>query len=88
MTLREAILDSLVDDGETIKQINEYLIYLGILTTERSIIEILNKLLEEEKIIIVFPENINLESLLDCEYISDLWFELTQKGYEEWETIR
>lgn len=86
MTLREAILDALSDDGESIKQVREYLKFLNILATRDDVVKVLNSLLKENKIIIVYPENVELESLF-VEDISDFWFEMTDEGRVEWERI-
>jgi hypothetical protein len=86
LILREAILDALADDGESIVQVREYLKYLNILSTAEDVIELLDCLLKEKKIRIAYPQNIKVESL-HCGMVNDFWFELTDMGRCEWEKI-
>jgi hypothetical protein len=88
MNLKEAILDALVDDGETIIQIREYINYLGINTQFNRIIDSLNNLYVEGKIKVVYPPNFNDESLESIDDLEELWFELTPIGKREWEKIK
>jgi len=86
MTLREAVLDALADDGESIVQISEYLQHLAISATKEEITELLNTLFSEKKIYVAFPRNLNIQSI-SSELIDYLWFELTDAGKSEWEQI-
>ncbi|MDR0840567.1 MAG: hypothetical protein LBN26_04175 [Christensenellaceae bacterium] len=86
MTLREAILDALSDDGESIKQICEYLEFLNIFATKEAVAKLLDTLWKENKITIVYPPLGVVESLL-VENINDFWFEMTDEGRGEWEAI-
>ena len=89
MTLREAILDALIDDGESIIQVSEYLNYLGFEATESEIIEILNNLFIEGQVKVAYPREFGEKSLREFTgEIRELWFELTAKGKEEWDTIK
>jgi hypothetical protein len=55
---------------------------------ENDVVMEMNNLLGEEKNKIVFPKNTTIESLISYDDISELWFELTEKGRKEWETIK
>lgn len=88
MTLREAILDALIDDGESIIQISEYLNFLDIVFSRKDIIEMLNVLFIEEKLKVAYPKDFKVESLISYNEIDELWFELTEKGRDEWNDIR
>jgi|LSQX01.2.fsa_nt_gb hypothetical protein len=89
MTLREAILDALIDDGESIIQIKEYLNYLGLESTEVEIIEILNNLFIEGQVKVAYPRKFKEKSLKEFKgEITELWFELTTKGRKEWSDIK
>lgn len=87
LKLREAILDALVDDPESIIQIYEYTSYLGMNVSRDQILEILNDLLIERRIKVVDPKNFNGNSLKALINIEDLWFDLTETGKIEWDAI-
>ena len=88
MTLREAILDALIDDGESIIQISEYLNFLGFESTESEIIETLNNLYIGGQMKVVYPREFKEKSLKEFKgEIRELWFELTTKGKKEWSDI-
>jgi len=78
MTIKEAILDSLCDDYESLTQIYNYLVYLGIKT---DISEIKNKI--EELIIegLIFIEK-SLSNEEDGE-----WYGMTTEGEKAWKNI-
>jgi hypothetical protein len=88
MNMKEAILDALVDDGETIIQICEYINYLGILAKFNTIKDTLNDLYVEGKIKVVYPPNFKEKSLKSIDDLEELWFELTPIGKIEWEKIK
>lgn len=89
MTLREAILDALIDDGESIIQISEYLNFLGFEATESDIIETLNNLFVEGQVEVAYPRELEEKSLKAFKgEIKELWFELTAKGKKEWSDIK
>lgn len=88
MTLREAILDALIDDRESIIQISEYLNFLGFESTESEIIETLNNLYIEGQVKVIYPREFKEKSLKKFKgEIRELWFELTTKGKKEWSDI-
>ena len=64
MTLREAILDALIDDGESIIQISEYLNFLGIVFSREDVIKMLDVLFIEEKLKVVYPNSFKAGSLI------------------------
>ncbi len=89
MTLREGILDSLKDEGESITQIQEYLHFLGHKSDFNEITLILESLLAQSAIKIVYPLNeSSLRLSYDKESIKKYWFELTDRGKVEWESIK
>ena len=88
-TLCEGILDALIDDGESIVQVEGYLNYLN-LPTERNVIKkTLIKMLNEDQIYISYPTGHTKENFIGCtdDKIEDYWFELTSRGRKEWENI-
>lgn len=89
MTLREAILDALADDGESIVQILGYLKHLGYIENSKTLKYILENLLEESIIMIVYPPNKTITDfkVLKGMNVEDFWFEMTPKGYREWQKI-
>lgn len=88
MTLQEAILDALVDDAESIVQISEYLKFLNLESAEAEIIEELSSMLAEKKINVAYPNDFEEKSLKDYNgSVTELWFELTEKGKAEWNDI-
>lgn len=84
MNLREAILDALVDDLESIIQIEEYCIYLKHDVKRKVILSEIKSLLECNLIKIGYPYD--AEEIEDAN-IEDYWFELTDLGKQEWEKI-
>jgi hypothetical protein len=87
--LRDAILDALKDDGESIIQIFRYLDYLKIKFSTEMVKAELVRLLNDECVKIAYPYGLNsgeFENATD-ENISDFWFELTPKGENEWSLI-
>jgi len=87
MNLREGILDALVDDGESIVQIVEYLNYLKIKFDTVQVIKQLEQLLIEEKIRIEYPPDSKGLQQINRNKVGDYWFELNQIGREEWGKI-
>lgn len=92
MDLKEGILDSLVNDVRTIKNIKDYLIALGIdsgsgyVDLKKKLIELLDKSL----IKVTYPQEKSVEYFinLSTEHEQEqIWFELTERGYEEWKGI-
>jgi len=88
MNLREAILDALADEGESIVQIKEYVRYLKIPAKSNEIKEMLNDLYINNKIKIVYPNDLNLTNITNYKNIKDLWFEMTEDGRLEWDKIK
>lgn len=89
MNIKEGILDALIDDGESIIQVEEYLSYLGIEFKREMVKQTLVEFLKECLVEISYPLN---KSMIDFECsqgetIEDFWFELTEKGRKEWEKI-
>lgn len=75
MSIEIAILDSLVDDFESLEQIKKYLYFLGFNVQVNAIKTAINQLLDQNLIYIV-------ESISDNEMI---WYGLTEKGKDAWE---
>jgi hypothetical protein len=88
MTLREAILDAVVDDTESIVQISEYLKFLSIDFLKKDVIELLDVLINEGKLRIAYPSGFKEKSLLFYNGIDELWFEITKEGLIEWNNIK
>ncbi len=90
MNLRESILDAIVDDSESIVQIKNYLNYLEIPYTDELLKDSILELLNESVIKIVYPPNRNIIDVTKANNIAiiDYWFELTEKGREEWNIIQ
>ena len=89
LPLREGILDALVDDGESIVQIEQFFEYINV-TVERQLLKkIIIELLNESLIEIAYPNNKSVVDFTNSndETIEDYWFELTKKGYTEWQKI-
>lgn len=89
MNFRDAILDALVDDGESIKQISEYLQYLGIAHSTEMIENMISKLLNEQLVKVSYPKDKTVGDFLIANEKERLefWFELTEYGLEEWDKI-
>jgi hypothetical protein len=89
MNLREAVLDALVDDGESIRQISEYLQYLKIDNSSETIVNVVISLMNEQLIRIVYPHNKTMDNFVnaDNEGKLEFWFELTECGHKEWKKI-
>ncbi|PKM50395.1 MAG: hypothetical protein CVV02_11495 [Firmicutes bacterium HGW-Firmicutes-7] len=87
LELREGILDALVDDDESIVQIEEYLTYLKIDFSRTSVLELLQQLLDENKIKIEYPPEFKTLKKLNISNLEEYWFELTQEGHKEWGKI-
>ncbi|MTI49371.1 hypothetical protein [Sporosalibacterium faouarense] len=87
MNIREGILDSLADGGESIIQIEEYLIFLGIHSFRYDIINELKTLLRQNKIYIEYPPSAKGINEIKLDSIKEYWFELTEAGRAEWENI-
>jgi hypothetical protein len=89
ISLREGILDALVDDGESIVQIEGALKYLEIPFERQLLKKIIVELLNESLIEIAYPLKKNIIDFFSSngETIEDYWFELTKKGYAEWQKI-
>lgn len=87
MNIREGILDALVDGGESLKQIHEYLNYLGLKIDKKSLIAEVVTLFKQGKIYIEYPPDARNIKELDLNNIEDYWFELTQEGRSEWDNI-
>jgi hypothetical protein len=85
MSLRQAVLDALADDDETIIQIQEYIENLKINASQTEIEEMTKELLTQGKIFIVYPIEVNV--LPKVIKFSDLWFRMTKEGRMEWESI-
>lgn len=75
MNIREAILDALIDGGESIIQIQEYMNYLGLNIDREKLIRIIETLFNQGKIYIEYPHEEIDE--LDIAKIEDYWFGLT-----------
>ncbi len=88
MNLREGILDALADDAESIVQIKGYLEYLKIIASDNEIVTEISKLLEQQKIVIVYPYDKKGTINLDIANIEDYWFDLTQEGRNEQQAIK
>jgi hypothetical protein len=88
MNAREGILDALVDGGESIVQINEYLDYLSINIDKKQLINEIKLLFRQGKITIEYPPEAKNITELDLLKIEDYWFELTEKGWSEWNLIK
>lgn len=87
MNLREGTLDALVDDGESVVQIEEYLTYLDIDFDRNQVLYLLQQLINENKIIVIHPiEDSNTKILNENEF-EKYWFKLTVDGYKEWDKI-
>ncbi len=87
MNMREGILDALVDEGETIIQILEYLNFLKLNPDKEGVIHEIVSLLKEGKIYIKYPPELEDYTIINLSIIEDYWFELTQDGRSEWESI-
>lgn len=88
MSLRESVLDSLADDGESVIQIENYLKYLGMEVNRQQLISIVIELLEQETIKVVYPPGIGLAHIKSASInIEDFWFEQTETGRNEWNKI-
>ena len=87
--MRDAILDALGDDGESIIQISEYLQYLSINYTDEIVISTILNLLDEQLIKIELPRNKTSNDFRSAgsEEKMDYWFELTKAGEIEWQKI-
>jgi len=85
--LREGIMDALVDDGESIVQIEEFLKYIKFPSERQQLKKIIIELLNESLIEIAYPPKKNVIDFANSndETIEDYWFELTKKGYTEWQ---
>jgi hypothetical protein len=82
--LRREILDVLIDDGESILQIEKYFDHFNIEFDKANVIRLLEQLLAEQKIKIQFPTEDRGKHELNIEKVEDYWFELTETGKEEW----
>lgn len=89
MNLRQSVLDALVDDSESMVQIRNYLKYYKVSYADDSLKEIILRLLDESKIVIAYPPDSNITDFINAGTyeITDYWFKLTEKGYEEWNNI-
>ncbi len=88
MNIREGILDSLVDGGESIVQITEYLEYLKIQSSRSVVVNEIKQLLRQKKIYIEYPSIAKGMVEIEVDKIEDYWFELTESGRLEWDRIR
>ncbi|MDQ2085525.1 hypothetical protein RBH29_03640 [Herbivorax sp. ANBcel31] len=88
MNAREGILDALVDGGESIVQIKEYLDYLSINIDKDKLINEIKLLFRQRKIRIEYPPEVKDITELDSLKIEDYWFELTEEGWAEWNLIK
>ena len=89
ITLREGILIALVDDGESIIQIEVSLKEFKIPFTRDLVKEQIINLINEELVEIVFPPDKTIDDLIKSnnESIEAFWFELSKRGRKEWEKI-
>lgn len=98
LTIREGILDSLIQYDYSITSIQNYLKYLEAekhleCLSETLDINTLKKelviMLSEEIITISYPENSHPQQFIEIENesINDFRFELTEKGVSEWDDI-
>lgn len=88
MNLREGILDALVDGGESIVQIFEYMKHLGIPSDRAGILLEINQLLEQGAIRIEYPIDIDKIMIDEGDEVENYWFGLTQKGRSDWSAIK
>lgn len=89
VSMRDAILDSLADDGESVIQIEQYLNYLGVLYDRACVKGSIIDLLGKGVICICYPvgsDMIDIETS-DEQGIEEYWFELTEAGKVEQERI-
>ncbi len=88
--LREVVLNALVDDDESIVQIEKEVIKMGVKYNIESLKETIKELLIDSEIVIRYPPNKGIDDLInsDFESIKYFWFGLTLKGYEEWGNIK
>jgi hypothetical protein len=90
ITMREAILNSLVDDDESIVQIESELIKNGVSYNMDSLKKAIKELLLVSEIIIRYPPNKSIDDFINSDAVSikNFWFGLTLKGYKEWDNIK
>ena len=87
MTFREEILNALVDDDESIIQIENWFNYSNVKFNRPDVIKLLQQLLVEERIEIRYPYADIGKHELNIDRIEDYWFGLTKAGKEEWDKI-
>ena len=88
MNIKEGILDSLADGGESIIQIREYLNYLKIDVNKCQLVSELITLLNQNKIEIEYPTEFKGCTDFELSKIEDFWFELTKEGRCDWNKIK
>ena len=84
MNLHEGILDALIDEGESIIQIEKYLKYLKFNVTREDLTSELASLLDQQQIMIEYP--LDYKDIIDLNplNIEEYWFGLTNIGRSEW----
>ncbi len=88
MTLKDEILDVLADDGESIVQIRSRFEYYELNFSDKEIIDELSSLLRQGKIKIAYPYSKKGSLTFDIENIEDYWFELTNEGRKEQQSLK
>jgi hypothetical protein len=80
------ILDSLADDGESLKQIEHYFQYHRQEGTRSEIKKALLELLNEKMIYVIYPTDGSIDDIINSndETIFEYWFHQTEKGREIW----
>lgn len=66
MNLLQSVLDALVDDSESMVQIRNYLKYYKVSYADDSLKEIILRLLDESKIVIVYPPDSNIADFINA----------------------
>lgn len=89
LSLEQGILDILVDDDESIIQIEKGLINLGIDFDRESVKRKITELLKSLSVQIYYPPNKTINDFWEAkdDTIGDFWFKLTSKGKSEWESL-
>lgn len=87
MEIVEGILDSLADGGESIIQISQYLEFLGIKLDRKQLFNYIQELLRQGKIFIEYPPQSENTKVVDLSNIEDYWFNMTEEGRRDWDSI-